>query len=83
MRSWRQSVLSRSFGEAEFLNGRRATAHPSAFKALEEYCTIVDDRFVVDSSVIAARGVTAGNDLGLAIVDDSQAMLFGERSNNR
>ncbi|WP_436348527.1 DJ-1/PfpI family protein [Natronorubrum sp. FCH18a] len=39
-------------GAAEFLAGRRATTHPSAFETLSEYATVVDDRIVQAGNVI-------------------------------
>lgn len=53
-------------GAAGFLEGRRATTHPSAYELLEEYCgTVVRDRVVEDGRVVTARGVSSSLDLGL------------------
>ena len=56
-------------GAAGFLDGKRATTHPSAFDALEEYATVVDERVVEDGSVITGRGVSSSIDLGLYVVE--------------
>ncbi|MBI2724261.1 MAG: DJ-1/PfpI family protein [Chloroflexi bacterium] len=54
-------------GAAGILRGHRATTHPSAFRALRDYCreVVEDERVVDDGDVITARGVTASIDLGL------------------
>jgi transcriptional regulator GlxA family with amidase domain len=58
------------WGAAGFLQGKRATTHPTAFAALAKYgATVVDDRVVEDSDVITARGVTSSIDLGLYLVE--------------
>lgn len=57
-------------GAAGFLNGRRATTHPSAFDELRPYCeTVVDARLVDEGDVITARGVTSAIDLGLYLCE--------------
>ena len=57
-------------GAADFLRNRRATTHPNAFDDLAPYCAqVVDDRVVDDGDVITARGVSAGIDLGLHVVE--------------
>lgn len=57
-------------GEAGFLEGKKATTHPMAFDALEQYCTTVkDQRIVSDGNVTTARGVTASIDLGLFLCE--------------
>lgn len=56
-------------GAAGLLDGRRATTHPSAYDALSEHCTVVEDRVVRDGDRITARGVTAAIDLGLELVE--------------
>lgn len=56
-------------GEAGFLEGKRATTHPSAFDLLESYCEAVDDRVVEDGDVITGRGVSSSIDLGLYLVE--------------
>lgn len=56
-------------GAAGFLEGKRATTHPSAFETLEEYAEVVDDRVVRDSNVITGRGVSSSIDLGLYVVE--------------
>jgi transcriptional regulator GlxA family with amidase domain len=56
-------------GAAGFLQGKRATTHPSSFKALEKYCTVVDDKVVDEGDVITARGVSSSIDLGLYLCE--------------
>jgi cyclohexyl-isocyanide hydratase len=57
-------------GAAGILQGKRATTHPNAFTELGPYCAqVVDDRIVDTGDVITARGVTAGIDLGLYLVE--------------
>lgn len=57
-------------GAAGFLKGKRATTHPSAFRELEPFCGgVLDERIVDEGDVITARGVTAGIDLGLYLVE--------------
>src|SRR6266850_3332199 len=56
-------------GAAGFLQGRRATTHPSAYKELERYCgEVVRERVVDEGDVITAGGVSASIDLGLHMV---------------
>jgi len=56
-------------GAAGFLQGRRATTHPSAYKELEPYCaSVVEERVVDEGDVITARGVSSGIDMGLHLV---------------
>lgn len=53
-------------GAAGFLEGHRATTHPSAYELLSDYCdTVVKDRVVEDGRVVTARGVSSSLDLGL------------------
>lgn len=56
-------------GAAGFLEGKRATTHPSAMELLGEYCEPVDDRVVEDGDTITGRGVTSSIDLGLYLVE--------------
>jgi transcriptional regulator GlxA family with amidase domain len=57
-------------GAAGFLQGRRATTHPSAYKELEPYCgTVVHDRVVDDGDIITAGGVSSAIDVGLYLVE--------------
>lgn len=56
-------------GAAGFLEGKRATTHPSSFAELEKYCTVVDDRVVDEGDVITARGVSSSIDLGLYLCE--------------
>ena len=56
-------------GAAGFLEGKRATTHPNAYRDLEPYCRkVVPDRVVEDGNVITARGVTSSIDAGLYVV---------------
>jgi len=57
-------------GAAEFLKGKTATTHRSAFKDLQRFCSSVVDRRIVDEGdVITARGVTSSIDLGLYLCE--------------
>ena len=56
-------------GAAGFLDGKRATTHPTAFDDLAEYAEVVDDRVVEDGTVITGRGVSSSIDLGLYVVE--------------
>lgn len=57
-------------GEAGFLKDKAATTHQNAFKELEKYCRIVEDRRVVDEGdIITARGVSSSIDLGLYVCE--------------
>jgi cyclohexyl-isocyanide hydratase len=56
-------------GAAGFLQGRRATTHPNAYKELEPYCgVVVRERVVDEGDVITAGGVSSSIDLGLHVV---------------
>jgi cyclohexyl-isocyanide hydratase len=56
-------------GAAGFLQGRRATTHPSAYKELEPYCgVVVRERVVDEGDIITARGVSSAIDMGLHLV---------------
>ncbi len=57
-------------GAAGFLEGRRATTHPNAFRELERFCAkVIDQRVVDEGDVVTARGVTSAIDLGLHLVE--------------
>lgn len=57
------------FGAAGFLQGRRATTHPSAYDELKPYCgTVVRERVVDEGDIITARGVSSALDAGLYLV---------------
>ena len=57
-------------GAAGFLEGHRATTHPSAYKELEPYCgEVVHERVVDDGGIITAGGVSSSIDLGLYLVE--------------
>jgi cyclohexyl-isocyanide hydratase len=67
-------------GAAGFLDGRRATTHPNAYKELERYCgTVVPERVVDEGELITARGVTSAIDLGLHVVQ----RLAGDEARER
>ncbi len=56
-------------GAAGFLQGRRATTHPNAYKELAPYCAaVVKERVVDDGDIVTARGVSSAIDLGLHLV---------------
>jgi transcriptional regulator GlxA family with amidase domain len=56
-------------GSAGFLQGRRATTHPTAYKELERYCgMVVRERVVDEGDIITARGVSSAIDMGLHLV---------------
>jgi transcriptional regulator GlxA family with amidase domain len=56
-------------GAAGFLQGRRATTHPSAYEELAPYCSeVVRERVVDEGDVITARGVSSAIDAGLHLV---------------
>jgi cyclohexyl-isocyanide hydratase len=57
-------------GAAGFLAGRRATTHPTQFENLRPWCgEVVDERVVDEGNVVTSRGVSAGLDLGLHLVE--------------
>ena len=57
-------------GAAGFLQGRRATTHPTAFAELVPYCdAVVAERIVDEGDVITSGGVSAALDLGLHLVE--------------
>jgi transcriptional regulator GlxA family with amidase domain len=57
------------YGALGFLEGKRATTHPSAYNDLAKYCTVVDDRVVDEGDIITARGVSSSIDLGLYLCE--------------
>ena len=58
------------FGAAGFLEGVRATTHPNALEALAAYGARTSTERVVDEGpIVTARGVSAGLDLGLHLVE--------------
>ena len=57
-------------GAAGFLQGRRATTHPSAYQELEPYCaTVVQKRIVDEGHIVTGGGVSTSIDLGLHLVE--------------
>jgi transcriptional regulator GlxA family with amidase domain len=71
-------------GAAGFLQGKRATTHPSAYELLIPYCSEVSrSRIVKDGSTITAGGVAASIDLGLYVVEmltDAETAVQVQRS---
>lgn len=59
------------YGAAGWLQGLRATTHPSAYELLRPYCreVVTDARVVDEGPVVTARGVTAALDLGLHLCE--------------
>lgn len=68
---WKVSVCTGALllGAAGFLEGRRATTHPTAYDLLGEYCEVTEERVVEDGDVITGRGVSASLDTGLHVVE--------------
>jgi transcriptional regulator GlxA family with amidase domain len=67
-------------GAAGFLQGRRATTHPSAYEELERYCgAVVRERVVDEGDIITARGVSSAIDLGLHLVQRLAGMEARDR----
>lgn len=70
------SVCTGAFllAEAGLLNGRKATTHWDCCRELAHHypdvTVLPDDIFVRDGKIITAAGVTAGIDLGLALVEE-------------
>lgn len=57
-------------GAAGFLEGKRATTHPSALADLGPYCgKVIEDRIVDEGDVITGSGVATSLDLGLHVVE--------------
>jgi cyclohexyl-isocyanide hydratase len=56
-------------GAAGFLDGKRATTHPSARALLAEDAEVVEARVVRDGDVVTGAGVSSALDLGLALVE--------------
>lgn len=56
---------------AGFLNGKKATTHPSAFDELREFSevVVVNERIVDQGEIITVRGVTSSIDLGLHLCE--------------
>ena len=67
-------------GAAGFLEGLRATTHPTFFEGLAPYCAeVVDERVVDEGGIVTSRGVSAGIDLGLHLV----ARIAGDEARDR
>ncbi|HYB19802.1 MAG TPA: DJ-1/PfpI family protein [Thermodesulfobacteriota bacterium] len=57
-------------GAAGFLQGKRATTHPSSFQELKPFClSVLDNRIVDEGNIITARGVSSAIDAGLYVVE--------------
>lgn len=61
-------------GAAGYLTGKQATTHPSQYEVLKQFATLSTDRIVHDGNVITGRGVTAGIDVGLYVVEELSDM---------
>ena len=67
-------------GAAGFLQGRRATTHPTAYEQLEPYCReVVRERVVDEGDIITARGVSSAIDMGLHLVQRLAGMDARDR----
>ena len=69
--SWVASVCTGSMilGQAGVLRGKRATTHWATHALLKDFGAIpVDQRVVWDGKLVTGAGVSAGLDLGLAVV---------------
>jgi len=67
-------------GAAGFLQGRRATTHPTAYEELEPYCgEVVRERVVDEGDIITARGVSSAIDMGLHLVQRLAGMDARDR----
>ncbi|PPK63624.1 DJ-1/PfpI family protein [Actinokineospora auranticolor] len=70
--AWTTSVCTGSLilAAAGLLTGRKATSHWALAHRLPEYgATQVDERVVFDGKYVTAAGVSAGIDMGLALLD--------------
>jgi cyclohexyl-isocyanide hydratase len=66
-------------GAAGLLNGRRATTHWASFHLLPLFgATPVDERVVVDGSLISAAGVTAGIDGALRVAAELRGVAAAQ-----
>jgi cyclohexyl-isocyanide hydratase len=66
-------------GKAGLLKGRRATSHWAAHDALSDFGAIpVQARVVTDGNVITGAGVSAGMDLGIAIVAALRGQAYAQ-----
>ncbi|SDR48918.1 transcriptional regulator, AraC family with amidase-like domain [Rhizobiales bacterium GAS113] len=69
--------------EAGLLDGKRATTHWALARDLEKRypkVTVQVDRiFIRDGNVYTSAGVTAGNDLALALIEEDQGRAFALR----
>jgi transcriptional regulator GlxA family with amidase domain len=70
--TWTTSVCTGSLilAAAGLLTGRRATTHWLAADQLADWGAVrTDDRIVIDGKYVTAAGVSAGIDMGLALVE--------------
>jgi cyclohexyl-isocyanide hydratase len=67
-------------GAAGLLHGRRATTHWASLHLLEHFGAVaVDERVVVDGSLVSAAGVTSGIDAALRVAALVQGQAIAER----
>ena len=67
------------YGAAGLLRGKRATTHWIAHESLSAFgATPVDERVVWDDKLVTGAGVTAGIDLGLALVERLRSRPYAE-----
>jgi putative intracellular protease/amidase len=67
------------YGAAGLLRGKRATSHWIVRESLPAFgATPVDERVVWDGNLVSGAGVTAGIDLGLALVERLRSLPYAE-----
>jgi putative intracellular protease/amidase len=67
------------YGAAGLLRGKRATSHWIVRESLPAFgATPVDERIVWDGNFVSGAGVTAGIDLGLALVERLRSRAYAE-----
>ncbi len=59
---------------AGVLRGKTATTHWNYKQVLKDFCTVSDERVVVDGNVITSAGVSSSIDLGLRLLE----MIYGK-----
>lgn len=62
-------------GQANVLEGKKATTHHEHRVALKKFCEVVNSRVYVDGNVISAGGISCSLDLGLKILEAT----YGEK----
>jgi transcriptional regulator GlxA family with amidase domain len=66
-------------GQAGLLRGKRATTHWATHALLKDFGAVpVDERVVWDGNIVTGAGVSAGLDLGLAIVAKLRDPLYAQ-----